>query len=127
MIAIENDVMDCVDALVDAGANLDLYNEKNHTSPLEMAFKMRSLRMVKALVNHGVDVRKSNPNVIRAMRDLDFKEGSDYIQSLHVLGPEVSRKLLRILEKIRERTEAPDMNDRLAIRFETTSVQFEVG
>merc|ERR1719412_3488722 len=99
--------MDCVDALAAAGADLNLYNEKNRTSPLELAFKMKSLRMVKALVNHGVDVRKNNPNVIRAMRDMDFPEGNNYIHSLHIVGPEVSRKLLQVLEKIRERTEAP--------------------
>merc|ERR1719208_439637 len=66
LIAIGNEVMDCVDALIEAGADLNLYNEKNKTSPIELAFKMRSLRMVKALVRHGVDVKKGNPNIQRA-------------------------------------------------------------
>ena len=78
-------VMDCVDALVEAGADLNLYNEKNKTSPIELAFKMRSLRMVKALVRHGVDVKKGNPNIQRAMEnEADFREGVDYIRHVHI-------------------------------------------
>ena len=77
--------MDCVDALVEAGADLNLYNEKNKTSPIELAFKMRSLRMVKALVRHGVDVKKGNPNIQRAMEnEADFREGVDYIRHVHI-------------------------------------------
>ena len=78
--------MDCVDALALAGADLDHYNEKNRTSPLELAFKMKSLRMVKALVSHGVDVRKNNPNVVRALKGSDFPDGNSYIHSLHIVG-----------------------------------------
>ena len=63
-------------------------------SPIELAFKMRSLRMVKALVRHGVDVKKGNPNIQRAMEnEADFREGVDYIRHVHIFRYYLKYKL----------------------------------